>query len=296
MSKALTKLRKLVIPDLAGLKVADAHVVLRNLGFVDATEYFVDAYEAEGTIVQTDPPRGQMVSGDTIVKLFVSRASYVRYLPTIYQAPSSPVDVDFLRRFLRIFQHVNHGVRERINTMASLFRPLETEPEFLPWLAGWLALTLDPDWPLDKKRLLIRSAARLYGIRGTSRALVGMLEIFTGVRPKLLENEWPYRGFRVGVASTIGIDTIVLPPMNLNHCFVVKLPLSYDAIGDEMLIKIHTIIQNEKPSHTTYFLQFQDEEGVTLQRSFMQIGIQSRIGDDEGEAEPTADGGELNGT
>lgn len=63
MSKALTKLRKLVIPDLAGLKVADAHVVLRNLGFVDATEYFVDAYEAEGTIVQTDPPRGQMVSG-----------------------------------------------------------------------------------------------------------------------------------------------------------------------------------------------------------------------------------------
>jgi hypothetical protein len=93
------------------------------------------------------------------------------------------------------------------------------------------------------------------------------------------ENRWPYRGFRVGVASTVGIDTMVLPEVSMAHTFVVRLPVPFDEVGEERLVRLHRVIESEKPAGTNYFLQFTGEEGVT-EVVGMRVGVSSMIGAD----------------
>ena len=101
----------------------------------------------------------------------------------------------------------------------------------------------------------------------------GILEIFVDKAPRIEENAWPYSGFRVGVTSSVGEDTIILPPINMDHCFMVHIPVGADEITEEMVVKIHNIINLEKPAHTTYFLQFQTEEERAAPQVFMQVGV-----------------------
>lgn len=255
--------RRHVVPDVVGLSERDAQIMLRNVGFQTGEVVFVESYADDRTVVASDPAAGHMVSGETLIRLQISRQSLMRHLPTAFQGGERGTESDFLRRFLWVITHLHDSVNDRMSEMTRLFKPFETDPEFLPWLASWLALTLDTDWSEEKKRRFIQRASQLYTVRGTARALSEILEVFTGVRPEIVENAWPYDGFRVGVSSSVGIDTIMLPPMNLAHCFVVRLPVAAQDIDEAMLVKIHQIIQQEKPAHTTYFLAFEEgEEGV----------------------------------
>ncbi|GMV40697.1 MAG: hypothetical protein AMXMBFR64_24130 [Myxococcales bacterium] len=282
--------RKRVLPDLVGLHVDDAQIVLRSAGFPPGQVHFTESYGAEDSVVSQDPPRGHMVDSSAVVKLHVIKQSLVRHLPSVYQMSGTGVDSDFLRRYLWIFHHLHDSLQGNIDSMDRLFRPLETREDFLPWLASWLALTLDPDWPVDRKRRLIRRAAELYNIRGTARALRIFLEIFTGLAPEVEENRWPHRGFQVGVSSVVGVDAVILPPMNRSHCFIVRLPFAADEITEDALMKIHQIIQNEKPAHTIYWLDFAEKRRESGVLGIMQIGVGSAIGSglvmDEAPEEP----------
>lgn len=270
--------RKRVIPELVGLRVEDAQIVLRHAGFPEGQLHFTESYGPDNSVVSQDPPRGHMVDSSSVVKLYIAKQSLVRFLPSVFQMSGVGVDSDFLRRFLWIFHHQYETLQDQVDEMDKLFRPLDTREEFLPWLASWLALTLDADWPVSRKRKLIRRAAELYAIRGTARALRSFLEIFTGLAPEIDENRWPFRGFRVGVSSVIGEDAVILPPMNKSHCFVVKLPFAVDEVTEDELMKIHQIIQNEKPAHTVYWLEFATKQRRAEVLGFMQIGVGSSIG------------------
>ncbi len=282
--------KKLRMPEVVGLREEDAQALLRNMGFAPARIRFVDAYEDVGTIVQQAPLKGQLADSHGPLMLTVCRRSYMRLLPQIYQVDASTGN-PFLREYLWIFQHLVESVTKKIDGMYKYFHPLECPPDFLPWLASWVALTIDTDWPEIKKRTLIRRAAHLYRNRGTRRAMIEILDIFVGKRPKIIENKWPYTGFRMGVTSAIGEDTIVLPPINLDHCFIVQLPIPPEDVTEEMVVKIHNIINHEKPSHTTYFLQFKSEVAKAKPQVFMQIGAVSTIGLTElrYDAEPVID-------
>ena len=252
--------RRHVVPDVVGLGERDAQIMLRNVGFQTGEVVFVESYAADRTVVSSDPAPGHMVPGDTLIRLHVSRQNLMRFLPSAFQGGERGTESDFLRRFLWVITHLHDSVNDRMGEMTRLFKPFETDPEFLPWLASWLGLTLDTDWSEEKKRRFIQRASQLYTVRGTSRALREILEVFTGVRPEIVENAWPYDGFRIGVSSSVGVDTVMLPPMNLAHCFIVRLPIAVEEIDEAMLVKIHQIIQQEKPAHTTYFLAFEGEE------------------------------------
>ena len=61
--------------------------------------------------------------------------------------------------------------------------------------------------------------------------------------------------------------------MNLAHCFVVRLSRSAANVPEEEIIRIHQIIQNQKPAHTAYFLAFSDEEAAGEMGAFMTSGV-----------------------
>ncbi len=272
--------RKLVVPDVSGLSIDNAQIVLQQAGFKRGIPRFVRDYEADGTVVSQAPLRGQLVDSDSPIQLNVAKQSWLRFLPQIFQDTSADPEA-LLLNLLYIFQQIHGSVTTKIDNIASLMRPLEAPPEFLPWLASWIALQLESDWPEEKKRKWLRHAPALYNIRGTRRALELLLEIYTGVRPSIIENDWPDEAFRVEVNSVIGESSTILPPMNLNNCFIVELPMAPAEVTDEQLVRIHRVIQAEKPAHTSYFLRFKAPDDAVDWGAFWVVGEDTMMGEDD---------------
>src|SRR3954471_17217129 len=259
------------MPDVVGLPLRKARLLVQNAGLVVDAITFQESYETRDNVLAQKPMRGQMVYAGDKVTLTVSRESNFKWLPAIYQL----ADINgrnFYRDFLWIVQHLFGSVEEILDLIHSYFDPYEAPEHFLPWLASWSAMVLEEDWPLEKKRRLIRKAIELYRIRGTVKGLKLFISLFTGHEPDIKENVWPFRGWRIGATSEIGTDSVVLPPVNLAHTFVVEMPVSYKDVSPESVIRIHEIIQMEKPANTQYYLRFASEGGGNDLSEFMAIG------------------------
>jgi phage tail-like protein len=268
----LTAQRALVrMPDVVGQPLRKARLLVQNAGLVVDAITFQESYEVRDNVLAQKPMRGQMVYSGDKVTLTVSRESFVKWLPSIYQR----ADINgrnFYRDFLWIVQHLFGSVEETLDVIHQYFDPYEAPEHFLPWLASWSAMVLEEDWPLEKKRRLIRKAIELYRIRGTVKGIKLFISLFTGHEPDIKENQWPFRGWRIGATSEIGTDSVVLPPVNLAHTFIVEMPVSYKDVSPESVIRIHEIIQMEKPANTQYYLRFASEGGGNDLSEFMAIG------------------------
>ncbi len=265
------------MPELAGLRLRNAQLMLVNAGFREAQirVRYEEAYRPEDEVIRQQPQPGALVATHESVELVVSRRSLLHHLPQVFQKADSGGGRHFLREFLWIFDHIFADLQRTIDGVHRYFDPLEAPPEFLAWLADWVALAIDQDWPEAKQRRLVQQAIGIYGYRGTVRGLKLFLSIFTEVEPRVLENQWPYRGFRVGEIR-IGLDSIVLPPVNLAHCFMVEVPAAFTDASDAMILKIHDIIRMEKPAHAAYYLTFAAAPALDALQPFV-VGI-GRVG------------------
>ena len=280
--------RKLPVPEVIGLSRAVAEKVLAGAGFPPPNVRFDEAYEKNDTVIGQVPERGSLLESDQPVTIRVARISWIRYLPSVYR-PKRAEDPSFLRDFLWIFQQVLDSVNRQVDDIPDLFNPSTTPPEFLPWLASWFAIAFDETTPEAHRRRILREAPLLFRIRGTKAALVRLVKLFTGLDIDVEENRWPYRGFRIGVASSVGVDTMILPEISMSQTFVVRVPRTFEEVGEDLLLRLHRVIEAEKPANSNYFLQFTDVEGVT-EYVGMRVGVSSQIG-----GEMTAEGsGETN--
>ena len=168
-------------------------------------------------------------------------SKYLKYLPAIYS------DHEFMGRFLKIFEDIYNPIEHMVNNINLHLDPKTAPDDFLPWLASWVDLTLDENWPVEKRRQLIASAVELYQWRGTRRGLREHLRIYTGAEPIITEH---FGGIRLGEQSKLGWNTILGD--GLDHCITVTLevddPMSLDSE------KVNTIIEAEKPAHVGYEL------------------------------------------
>ncbi|WP_072622698.1 phage tail protein [Spirulina major] len=186
---------------------------------------------------------------------------YLDYLPAYLQTDP------FLGRFLLAFEQVltgvpdhepqpfqpqiitresgaNYGLETIIGQIHTYLDPQQTPAEFLPWLAGWIALSLREDWDEAVKRQFISQMVPLYRIRGTVRGLKKMLSIY-------LEHSglsYPDR--------TISVMEFDDRP----HYFQVQLVLpSNQVLQPDRYWRecraAQAIINQEKPAHTFYALR-----------------------------------------
>jgi phage tail-like protein len=268
--------RKLPVPDVTGLSRKIAEKVLASAGFLPPKVHFVESYEQADTLVAQMPERGTLWDVDKPVTIHVTRVSWVRHLPSVYR-PKRAEDPSFLRDYLWIFQQVLDSVSRKIDSVPELFNPGTTPPEFLAWLASWFAISFDESMPEAHRRRILREAPMLFRMRGTRPAIVRLVKLFSGLDVEIEENRWPYRGFRIGVASTIGLDTMILPEISMSQTFVVRIPMAFEEVGEDLLLRLHKVIEAEKPAHSNYFLQFTGVEGVTEYEG-MRVGVSSQIG------------------
>jgi phage tail-like protein len=281
VTEALNR-RVVRVPDVVGRQLDKARIVLEDSGLKRVVVLYRESYEDRDTVLEQRPARGQMVYEGTEVTIWVARRGYLEHLPAIYRR-SDAVGRNLVRDLCFVFEHMFDSIDKNLVDGWRFYDPHVAPMEFLDWLSGWTAFTLDLDWPEAQKRALVKRAVDLYRIRGTKRGLTLFLKLFTGHEPEILENEWPFKGFRVegeGAESgaRVGLDSVVLPPMDVAHCFVVKMPIRFDDVTPEMVIRIHQVIQLEKPAHTHYYLQFAEEKGEVELREFFAIGLRSGIG------------------
>lgn len=187
--------------------------------------------------------------------------SYIEYLPAYLQQDK------FLGQFLLAFEGMLSGFIEDketnfkpqivegnageylgletiISNIQTYFDPQKTPTEFLPWLAGWVALSLQDNWNKEIRKRFISQIVPLYQIRGTVPGLKKMLEIY-------MESSglsYPER--------TISIFEFDNKP----HYFQVQLALpSNQVIQPERYWQefriAKGIIDQEKPAHTFYALR-----------------------------------------
>ncbi|MCE9573715.1 MAG: PASTA domain-containing protein [Deltaproteobacteria bacterium] len=265
------------VPDVGGRSLQKGQILLENAGLGKTVVLYRESYEEPNTILEQRPSRGQMVYEGVEVTLWIARRGLMEHLPAIYRR-SDAVGRNVVRDMCFLFEHMFGSVEDILDHGSDYYDPHLAPAEFLTWLAGWTAFVFDIDWPEAKKRALIKRAVDLYRIRGTKRALALFLKLFTGHEPTIDENTWPFKGFRVETEAAIGLDSVILPPVNLANCFVVTMPIKFADVTPEMVIRIHQIITMEKPAHTHYYLQFHEEQGDAELREFFAIGTRSGIG------------------
>lgn len=234
------------------------------------------------------------------LKLYYPRSSYLRYLPAIYQ--EDPFSRDFLERFLALFESISFDLETELSGLFRYFGPSTTPPAFLEWLGSWLNRALDEQWPLDKKRRLLAEACRLYRLKGTPAGIVGLVEIYTGKTPRILEYaalgeqlimgkelrlgistllmRTPVRGFSLGDDSILGRSALrgeasgpTDPFLPLAHRFTVMIELSA-AERDRCQAGLIRLLEAEKPADTVCYLRIIDE---TAGGVGTYIGINSRV-------------------
>jgi phage tail-like protein len=155
-------------------------------------------------------------------------SSYLDHLPAVFR--QDPFAGDFLQGF----QTMVDGLQAEIQGLADYLDPMTARADFLPWLSGWVALTLRADWDDATRRSFLQQIVPLYQLRGTRAGMRRMLELYTGERVEIDDafDQVPYY-------------------------FQVRLTLS-EADPDLLRRKqdiARAIIDQEKPAYTFYALQ-----------------------------------------
>lgn len=204
---------------------------------------------------------------------------YLRRLPQVFSRDDAAAS--FLRRYLALFEGFLGELEGKADARHVLLDPRSAPPEILPWLAGFLGLTLDermaraprPGGRLEDVRpTLVSEAARLFRFRGTVAGLRRFLEIYLGVSPILIEkfrvrglggallgdatgpvsNSVLGAGFRVGGA--VGQADAVASGASSEdafrthaHRFTVMIPAR---LSEEALAVVGQILEVHRPAHT----------------------------------------------
>ncbi len=180
-------------------------------------------------------------------------------LPILFR--EDPRMAEFLAAFEEILLSKGpEGIEGKIDRLAETIDPAQAPVKDLRWLAGWLGLTIDADYPIEKDeeqyRIFVAQTMSRYRQRGTLAGMRALLEHFTGQQSSIWQAKKP-------------------------HGFVVS--LSLDDVGDlnemERLTRVaHALIRREKPAHTHYKLN-------TLFQTFQVADLTRK----HGQAQPSTD-------
>jgi len=196
-------------------------------------------------------------------------SSYLQYLPSILQDPQKS---DTLNGLLLAFEDILSGsnqsittnnssdsqiikvinddptnanllgLEDIINQLNGFFDPSKTPDEFLPWLAGWVALSLRDDWSSQTRRAFVKQAIKFYRLRGTKAGLTEILDLYL---------------YNSGLSTTRTNVKIEDEFDNFPYFFQVTVKLNKrDQVGYYKQANIaKAIIDQQKPAHTYYALK-----------------------------------------
>src|SRR5215211_4675414 len=103
-------------------------------------------------------------------------------LPALYQ------EDEFALRFVGALDEVLAPVFSVLDCLDSYLDPWLAPPDFVDWLADWVALTLDEGWTVAQRRELVAHAVTLHRGRGTTAGLARHITVVTGGEVEIEES------------------------------------------------------------------------------------------------------------
>ncbi|MDQ6423030.1 phage tail protein [Paenibacillus sp. LHD-117] len=177
------------------------------------------------------------------LRLYFPRETYLDYLPPVYQEDEE--SRDFLERYLSIFGTAFTELEEEIGDLSRYIDPYRATGEHLRWLATWIGLETDDYWTDEQVRSFILAAPELYRYRGTKRGIGAVIEMYTGVRPIIVE-QFQTKAMR---------DHAEL--RNLTDALYGDNPYSFtvllrpeQALNEKQRVVIEGLLEEQKPAYT----------------------------------------------
>lgn len=164
------------------------------------------------------------------------------YLPALYRTDL------FLARFLLIFQSLLEPIEQTIDHTHLYLDPGLAPASFLPWLAQWVGLSLDPTLEEPRQRELIRQAVELARWKGTRRGLREELRIRTGNRALIVEN---FDGMRLGQDAALGLNT----HLGVRSDQFISVTLAVDGGREITQHEADALIEELKPAHVGHLVR-----------------------------------------
>lgn len=99
--------------------------------------------------------------------------------------PSMYATDDLAQRFTAGLDTVLAAILSTLDNLPAYLDARLTPEDFLAWLGSWVAVELDPNWPADLRRLVVRHAVDLHRWQGTAHGLIDRLWLCLGVHAEV---------------------------------------------------------------------------------------------------------------
>lgn len=117
--------------------------------------------------------------------LYFPMDTWLKYLPGVYSRKEA--GADFTSRYLGIFQSIYEDMDWKIRNSSRMLNEKDTRYEYLEQIASWFQMKNMDLWPENRLRKLLGQMRELFARTGTVPGMLGLLELYTGERPILIE-------------------------------------------------------------------------------------------------------------
>ena len=107
--------------------------------------------------------------------------------PLVERLPAVLQDDEFCRRLVGALDEALAPAIGALDCLDTYLDPQLAPEDFVDWLAGWVGLVVDENWPEERRRQLVQEAVGLYRRRGTVEGLVRHVALYTGEEPEIEE-------------------------------------------------------------------------------------------------------------
>ena len=255
-------------PNFVGMHIDRARRILGVMGLAGSRMRLTEVSQGKGRVTEQSPPPGAPIPADPVeIELVVESENPDRLLPEIYREwdlqrldyRNNERPIGLLKRFLYIPQQVYGGLESWVDVSERNFAADTAADSFLPFLESLFPYEVYSGWTPRRRREVLYRLPELLRKRGTAEGLEEMIELYTDIKVKVHELEWPYKGMVVG-GPLIGEQPVISQVPSPLDAFYVELP-SRD-LPREVIERIHRVIDNEKPAHLLYCLYAPPEEKV----------------------------------
>lgn len=158
-------------------------------------------------------------------------------LPGLYH------DDDLAQRLAAAIDALLAPVFTSLDCLPAYLDPMLAPEDFLEWLGGWVGVTLDHTWPVERRRLMVASAVELYRVRGTAAGLAAQVAIFTGGRVEIAET---------GAAGWSAVANAAIPG-EPQPCLTVRVTVADpEAVS---VPRLDALVATAKPAHVPHRIE-----------------------------------------
>jgi phage tail-like protein len=105
--------------------------------------------------------------------------------PIVERLPGMLQGDPFTRAFTAGLDDVWAAALVALDNVHAYLDPRTAPQDFVVWLASWVGVVLDENWPEHRQRELVAKAVDLYRWRGTARGIRALVAVYAGVEPEI---------------------------------------------------------------------------------------------------------------